>query len=141
LLCLCSFLVGWDSLVNLPLVPVVAGSFGVVTGDVGWLVSAFALAYLISAPVSGMVSDRFGQRPLIHVGMIVLGASSGMMFWAPGWGSVLALRFVAGIGAGITQPGVYAMVSDAVPENRRASALGIVMGMLTASTILGMPLA
>jgi len=141
LLSLCSFLVGWDSLVTVPLAPEIAGSFGVDTGNVGWLVSAYALAYLVSAPVSGMVSDRIGRRPLLLVGMIVLGASTGMMFWAPGWGSVLALRFVAGIGAGITQPGVYAMVSDAVPENRRASALGIVMGMLTASTILGMPLA
>lgn len=140
LLSLCSFLVGWDSLVTVPLAPEIADSFGVDAGRVGWLVSAYALAYLVSAPAAGMVSDRIGRRPLLLIGVAVLGASTGAMFWAPGWGSVLVLRFVAGIGAGITQPGVYAMVSDEVPEERRASALGIVMGMLTASTILGVPL-
>ena len=54
----------------LPLLPFYAVEFGAADWLVGPLVASFSVAQLIATPFWGRVSDRYGRRPLILVGLV-----------------------------------------------------------------------
>src|SRR5262245_59226255 len=101
----------------------------------GVIVSAFTVAQLLSAPVWGRFSDRFGRRPAL---LIALGAS-GFAYLIFGFANSLTVlflsRLVQGAGGG-TVGVIQAYVADATKPWERARALG----WLSAATNLGVAL-
>jgi MFS family permease len=108
--------------------------FGIGT-IVALLVSSFTVAQLLSAPVWGRFSDRFGRRPAL---LIALGASA-VAYIVFAFANSLPLLFLSRIvqGAGGGTVGVIqAYVADSVePENRARG-----LGWLSAATNLGVAL-
>src|SRR6266550_536265 len=105
---------------------------GVITG---FIIAAFTVAQLLSAPVWGRFSDRVGRRPTL---LIALGASA-IAYLIFGFAhSLLVLflsRLVQGAGGG-TVGVVQAYVADSIDPKDRARALG----WLSATTNLGVAL-
>src|SRR5687768_647893 len=102
---------------------------------VALLVSTFTVAQLLSAPVWGRFSDRFGRRPAL---LVALGASA-IAYVIFGFASSLTLLFISRIvqGAGGGTVGVIqAYVADSVEPDQRARGLG----WLSAATNLGVAL-
>jgi len=102
---------------------------------VALLVSTFTVAQLLSAPVWGRFSDRFGRRPAL---LVALGASA-IAYVIFGFANSLALLFISRIvqGAGGGTVGVIqAYVADSVEPEQRARGLG----WLSAATNLGVAL-
>jgi MFS family permease len=101
----------------------------------GVVVVAFTVAQLLSAPVWGRFSDRFGRRPAL---LIALGAS-GFAYLIFGFATSLVVlflsRLVQGAGGG-TVGVIQAYVADATAPSDRARALG----WLSAATNLGVAL-
>jgi MFS family permease len=101
----------------------------------GLVVSSFTVAQLLSAPLWGRFSDRFGRRPAL---LIALGASvfGYLIFgFATSLWVLLLSRVVQGAGGG-TVGVIQAYVADAVEPAQRARALG----WLSAATNLGVAL-
>jgi len=133
-------------LIVIPILPFYArrlGGEGFVIGSmhlgigtvVAMLVSTFTVAQLLSAPVWGRFSDRFGRRPAL---LVALGASA-IAYVIFGFASSLALLFISRIvqGAGGGTVGVIqAYVADSVEPEQRARGLG----WLSAATNLGVAL-
>jgi multidrug resistance protein len=115
-----------------PLLPFYALEFGANGLVIGLLVSSFSVAQLISAPLWGRVSDRYGRRPALLIG---LGASAIAYVIFAFADSILILfisRLVQGAGGG-TVGVIQAYVADATrPEDRAKS-----LGWLSAATNLG----
>ena len=108
--------------------------FGIGT-VVALLVSTFTIAQLVSAPVWGRFSDRFGRRPAL---LVALGASA-IAYVIFGFANSLTLLFISRIvqGAGGGTVGVIqAYVADSVEPDQRARGLG----WLSAATNLGVAL-
>jgi MFS family permease len=102
---------------------------------VAMLVSTFTIAQLVSAPIWGRFSDRFGRRPAL---LVALGASA-IAYVIFGFANSLALLFISRIvqGAGGGTVGVIqAYVADSVEPDQRAKGLG----WLSAATNLGVAL-
>jgi MFS family permease len=101
----------------------------------GFIVSSFTVAQLLSAPMWGRFSDRVGRRPTL---LIALGAS-GIAYLIFGFAhSLLVLflsRLVQGAGGG-TVGVIQAYVADSTDPKDRARALG----WLSATTNLGVAL-
>ena len=119
-------------LMILPLLPFFAKRLGAGGLEVGLLVSSFSLAQLLSAPMWGRLSDKWGRRPVI---MIALG-SSAISYAVFGFAHTLLLLFVSRIvqGAGGGTVGVIqAYVADATKPEERTKALG----WLSAATNFG----
>lgn len=105
---------------------------GIITG---FIVSAFTIAQLLSAPVWGRFSDRVGRRPVL---LIALGAA-GIAYLIFGFAHSLLLLFISRVvqGAGGGTVGVIqAYVADSTDPKDRARALG----WLSATTNLGVAL-
>ena len=119
-------------LMILPLLPFFAQRLGAGGLMVGLLVSSFSLAQLLSAPMWGRLSDKWGRRPVL---IIALG-SSAVAYAVFGFAHTLALLFISRIvqGAGGGTVGVIqAYVADATKPEERTKALG----WLSAATNFG----
>src|SRR5881392_4090270 len=101
----------------------------------GFIVTAFTVAQLLSAPLWGRFSDRVGRRPTL---LIALGAAA-IAYLIFGFAHSLLVLFLSRVvqGAGGGTVGVIqAYVADSTPPEDRARALG----WLSATTNLGVAL-
>src|SRR3954451_15299355 len=87
--------------------------------------SVFALMQFFFSPVLGVLSDRFGRRPVILLSNLGLGIDYIVMALAP----TMSWLFVGRIVSGITTssiPTAMAYISDVVPKEKRAGAFGMI---------------
>jgi MFS family permease len=124
-------------LMVLPLLPFYAVQLG--DGDivgsgfaVGVLVSSYAMAQMVSAPLWGRVSDRYGRRPALMIGLGASAIAYVIFGFATTLWMLLASRLVQGAGGG-TVGVIQAYVADATEPKDRARSLG----WLSAATNLG----
>lgn len=90
-----------------------------------WMVNGYALAFASLMLLFGSVSDRFGRRKLMLLGLGVFGAGSLLAALAPNPDVLIAGRVVMGIGAAASEPGTLSMIRHLYPEPaQRAHALG-----------------
>ncbi|HEY4572541.1 MAG TPA: MFS transporter [Thermoanaerobaculia bacterium] len=119
-----------------PLLPFYATNLGARPIVVTMIISAFSLAQLLSAPFWGRFSDRYGRRPALLVGL----ASSAVAFALFGLANSIFLlflfRLLQGAGGGTTGV-VQAYVSDSVPPEKRAEALGWISAATNAGVMIG----
>lgn len=104
--------------------------------EVGLLLSAVPIAAGIVSPISGMLSDRFGTRPISVLGMIVMVAGYIELTTLNQYTTSLEylLKFVPiGIGIGIFQSPNNSAIMGAAPKER----LGLVSGLLSMTRALG----
>src|SRR5690606_20785270 len=119
-------------LMVVPLLPFYAMELGGAGMIVGVLVSSYAVAQLVSAPLWGRVSDRYGRRPALLAGLAFSAVAYVIFSYAGSTLVLLLSRLVQGAGGGTTGV-IQAYVADATePENRARS-----LGWISAATNLG----
>lgn len=120
----------------LPLLPFYALRLDATPAQVGWIFAAFSIAQLISAPVWGRVSDSYGRRPALLIGLLASAAAYVVFGFADSLLLLFLSRFVQGAGGGTT--GVaQAYVADTVRPADRARALGWLSSATAAGLIVG----
>lgn len=119
-------------LMLLPLLPFYAVEMGGNGLVVGLLVSSFAVAQLLSAPLWGRVSDRYGRRPALLIGLGASVVAYLIFAYATSLWLLFLSRLVQGAGGG-TVGVIQAYVADATEPQNRAKSLG----WLSAATNLG----
>ena len=140
-LALGGFGIGTGEFVMMGLLPHVAGNFGISIPTAGHVISAYALGVVVGAPLIAIGAARWPRHRLLLVLMtcFVLGNLASAL--APGYVSLIVVRFLAGLPHG-AYFGVASLVSASlVPANQRARAVGRMMLGLTAATLAGVPLA
>ncbi len=119
-----------------PLIPFYALKLHASPTTVGMIIASFFVAQLISAPLWGRVSDHYGRRPALLIG---LGAATAA-FFVFGFANAIWLlflcRIVQGLGGGTTGV-LQAYVSDTVPPEDRARSLGWLSAGTNVGTMLG----
>ncbi|MBI2942095.1 MAG: MFS transporter, partial [Chloroflexi bacterium] len=123
-----------------PLLVDLARDFQSTVPAVGQLAAATSLAWALAAPALSPLSDRYGRKPLMLVGLGVLGLMTAGASLAPDLALLFGLRFLAGLGGGALGPSVNAAVVDYFPPSQRAQAFGLVMAGFSFGALLGVPL-
>lgn len=119
-------------LMIIPLMPFYAREMGGGALIVAVLMSAFTAAQLLSAPLWGRFSDRYGRRPALLVGLTASCIAYVVFAYAGSIWLLLLSRVVQGAGGG-TVGVIQAYVADSVEPDSRAKALG----WLSAATNVG----
>jgi len=115
-----------------PLLPLYAQRLHATPTMIGFLSASFPVAQLAASPVWGRVSDRYGRRPALLVGLAASAVAYVIFGFAHTLWVLFMSRFVQGLGGGTT--GVaQAYVADTMAPGERAKALG----WLSAATSLG----
>lgn len=102
-----------------------------------WVVNAYLLAYIVSIPVMGRVSDLIGRTAAFEVALLIFLAGSIWSGVAGDLRELIAARAVQGAGGGALLPVTMALVGDLLPPGKRLTALGAVGAVDTLGWVLG----
>jgi len=103
---------------------------------VSLLIATFAIVQLVSAPYWGRVSDRFGRRPAMMIGLGGSAIAYLVFAYAPTLDWLFLSRIVQGAGGG-TVGVIQAYVADSTRPEDRAKALGWLSAATNAGVALG----
>jgi len=140
ILSICTFLVGFDSIVTIPLIPLMSKDTNLPVNLSGLLVTSYAIAYAIFAPFFGSLSDRVGRKKILIFGLFIFSLATTFTGLANTFSTLIIFRILSGIGAGMIEPNVLSIVGDRFEYENRGKAIGIVTAALISSAIVGVPL-
>jgi DHA1 family tetracycline resistance protein-like MFS transporter len=98
--------------------------------------TVWALMQFFFSPLLGVLSDRFGRRPVILLSNVGLGLDYIVMALAPTIGWLFIGRVISGITAASITTGT-AYIADVVPPEKRASAFGLIGAAFGVGFVLG----
>lgn len=103
---------------------------------VGWLVSVYGICQMLAAPGWGLLSDRFGRRPILFI--CLLGSAVGYLLF--GLGGSLWLLFLGRIIDGLTGGNfgvLFSYIADITEPEERGKYFGLVGALSGVGFILG----
>lgn len=104
------------------------------------LVALQSATWGLMSLAAGAASDRLGRRPILILGVLLLGGARLGLAGAEAYGWAAAAQLLGGLGGGAYMGTVFATVSDQVPAAQRGRALGWVITGQSLSFVLGVPL-
>jgi predicted MFS family arabinose efflux permease len=132
--------IGTGEFAAMGLLPSMAKSAGVSIPQAGNLISAYALGVVVGAPALAIATARMEKRNLLLVLAAIVLVGNLASALAPGFLSIAAARFVAGLPHGAYYGTASIVAAAMVPPTQRAQAIGRVMLGLAAANLIGVPL-
>ncbi|WP_256758212.1 MFS transporter [Cohnella sp. WQ 127256] len=121
----------------IPIMPMYMADLNISGTVVGLLVAAFSLTQLLFSPLAGRLSDSYGRKRIIVLGMLVFSFSE-LLFGIAGSPALLFLaRMLGGIGAALIMPAVMAYTADVTTNEERAKGMGFINAAITTGFIIG----
>ena len=133
------FLVGTDTFLVAPLLPELTARFASPPASAGWMVSAYAIGYCVTAVFAGPVSDRFDRRRVLVAGMSAFSAATAACGLASTLWQMIALRALAGVCAAVAAPQGGAASPPLGPPGRGGAAMAAPTAGLTVAQLVGVP--
>lgn len=130
-----------DFMILMPLGAQLMRIFHITPGEFGLLVSIYMITAAAVGFAAALVIDRFDRRATLLAVYAGFMATTLLAATAQSFAWLLAARAAAGAFGGLLGATVLAIVADAVPEQRRGRALGVVMSAFSLASIVGIPLA
>jgi len=128
-----------DFMIMMPLGPNLINTFKIEPSDFSILVSSYSISAFISGIITTFIINKFERKDYllkIFIGFLVGTFACGL---APTYITLLIARFITGLFGGVLGAIVLAIVSDAIPFERRGTAMGIIMAAFSLASVAGVP--
>jgi MFS family permease len=102
----------------------IAREFGTRETTVAWVISAPMLLSAVTLPLLGKLGDLYGHRRVFLIGFAGATVVAGLTAMAWGAGSLIALRTLAAVLGGATQPTSMALIFSVFGREERVRAMG-----------------
>jgi DHA2 family multidrug resistance protein len=135
-LSLATFMNVLDSSIANVSIPAIAGDLGVSPTQGTWVITSFAVANAISVPLTGWLTQRFGQVRLFTASILLFVISSWLCGLAPNIGVLIAFRVLQGFVAGPMIPLSQTLLLASYPAAKAGTAMA-----MWAMTVLVAPVA
>src|SRR6188472_1071873 len=113
------------TIVNVAL-PTISDRLDAGTRQLQWIVDGYNLAFAGLVLAAGSLSDKFGRRPALIVGLLGFAAASAVGAMVTDAGALVVTRFVMGAFAALIFPTTLSIISNTFRDRReRAAALGV----------------
>lgn len=119
LLMACGFIVVGQLYVTIPMVTGIAAGFGVDPASAALIGTAFGIAYAAGFLALGPLSDRYGRKRMVLIGLVATAAATALVGLANSFGLLLAGRAVQGLAASIFPPVALSLVTEELPPGQR----------------------
>jgi len=121
----------------LPIMPFYIQNLGAGGRELGWLMATYSLMQLIFAPVWGMLSDRWGRKPIISIG--IFGYAVTLLFFglATQFWMLFIARTLSGILSSATMPTAMAFIADNTAEEERSAGMGKLGAAMGIGVVIG----
>ena len=128
-----------DFMILMPLGPQLMDAFNILPSQFALLVSTYTFSAGTSGFIGAFFNDRFDRRKAI----LIMGAGFAIGTLACGFAQtyywLLITRSITGLFGGVMGALVLSIVGDAIPNERRASAMGMVMAAFSVASVVGVP--
>lgn len=102
-----------------------------------WVFSAYMLSATVFVPVFGKLSDQFGRRPLILMGISLFTLGALLSGLAQDMTQLILFRAIQGLGASAMMPVSFAVVADIYPPHERGKSQGIIGAAFGIASFIG----
>lgn len=129
-----------DTYVVVLALPEMMASFGIAITELqraAPIVSGFLLGYVAMLPLIGRLADLRGRLPVLTLCLGIFAVGSFVTAFSLDFGSLVAGRFLQGVGGGGLVPATLALVADLYPPSRRAVPLGVVSAVQEIGSVVG----
>ncbi|WP_158814476.1 MDR family MFS transporter [Methylocapsa sp. S129] len=103
--------------------------------------SAVVTAYMIAStailPIAGKLSDVYGRKPFLLVGVLWFMATSALCGFAGDMLQLVIFRALQGLGAGVMQTMAFTTIADLYPPAKRGRVIGIAASVFGLSSVIG----
>jgi DHA2 family metal-tetracycline-proton antiporter-like MFS transporter len=124
------------SMVNVVL-PLMRTEFGASAAQIGWVITGFSLAYAVSVPLYGRISDFFGVRRVFTVGLLGFAAGGLICAFAPSLPVLVMGRIVQAAGGAAVPALATVAVAKVLPPGGRGGAMGLVASSVGIGATVG----
>ena len=104
-------------------IPAISGDMGVSPAQGTWVITSFAVANAISVPLTGWLTQRFGQVRLFTASVLLFVIASALCGLAPNIESLIAFRVLQGLVAGPMIPLSQTLLIGTFPRDQTGRAL------------------
>ena len=112
------------SIVNVA-VPHLRGSLGATVEEITWVTTGFVIANVVVMPLTAFLGHLFGQKRVYMTALSIFILSSALCGLARSLTSLVAFRFVQGLGAGALQPTEQAILRQTFPLKEQGMAMAV----------------
>jgi EmrB/QacA subfamily drug resistance transporter len=133
---MCIFLAAIDQTVVIPAVPAIAADLNGF-GHLAWIVSAYLLTSTALTPIYGKLSDIYGRRKLLLVGLAVFAVASALCAMAGTLGQLVIARALQGVGGAGLMAMSQAAIADVVSPRERGRYQGYMASTWGIASIAG----
>jgi EmrB/QacA subfamily drug resistance transporter len=112
-----------------------------------WVTTAYMLTSTVSVPLYGKLSDQYGRKPILILGVLLFLAGSALCGLSGEFGSLPVLgegmmqlvvfRAVQGLGAGALMTVSFAVMADMYPPRERGRLFGVFGSVFGLATVIG----
>jgi DHA1 family multidrug resistance protein-like MFS transporter len=121
----------------IPLIPFYIDSFDASGSELGLLMATFATMQFLFAPVWGQLSDRYGRKKLLMVGVLGNAISQLLFGLSTELWMLFASRALAGILSSATMPAAMAYIGDSTTDQDRGQGMGLLGAAMGVGMVLG----
>ncbi len=139
-LALSSFAIGTTEFVIMGLLPEVAADLSVTIPEAGWLVTGYALAVALGAPIMAVSTAKLKRRSALIMLMAFFIAGNLLCAIAPNYWVLMVARIVTALCHGAFFGIGSVVAANLVSEDRKARAVALMFTGLTLANVLGVPL-
>jgi DHA1 family inner membrane transport protein len=128
-----------DFMVLMPLGPLLMRSFDISAQQFGYLVASYTISAGIAVLISAFFIDRLPRRLsllVVYTGFILGTLACGL---SNSYELLMAARMLTGVFGGMLNALILSSVGDTFPLEKRAGAMGLVMGAFSAAAAFGVP--
>jgi MFS family permease len=137
---LCVFLSAVDLTVIAAILPTMIGDLGVNSADIDryiWVVNSYLIAYVVSIPIFGRLSDHLGRQTAFMACLIIFLVGSIMAAQADSLTTAVVGRAVQGLGGGGLLPVTIALAGDVLAPRIRLAGIGLISAVETLGWVVG----
>ncbi|SDQ98947.1 drug resistance transporter, EmrB/QacA subfamily [Thermostaphylospora chromogena] len=140
-LCLSLLVLVVDNTVLNLAIPTLMGELGASPSDIQWIIDAYILVFAGLLLTAGSLSDRYGRRRFLLIGLVIFGGASLLAVMASEPWQLIGARALMGVGGSILMPSTLSIMITVFDETERRKAFAawsaVAMVGMVAGPILG----
>src|SRR4051794_10072969 len=122
-LCLSTLVLVIDNMALNVAIPSLTEDLGASAQDIQWILDSYILVFAGLLLTAGSLSDRFGRRRMMVIGLALFGGASLAATFASGPGLLIAARVLMGVGGALVMPSMLSILITVFDEAERPKAM------------------